>query len=228
MAFDFRSAAGISYADGTQMTPAWDSIGYKVVAKVGQRYFSVWAGESAEYVMSLESRDDASPNHRGGLYVCRSLEAAARHRIPVRTGGLFVAPRVVLRCACAGPYVEYVGGKIACSALTPLEELPLPTGYLHNAPGRPVEQPLPARPLTPADLRPRLRPRSALGRRSTPPTPADAVGGALQRRPSTAGVPTTPAARRASSPGSAMRRETLALEEEVAEMERRLSQFGRR
>merc|ERR1712039_204333 len=158
-----------------------DGIGYKVVAKVGRRYLSVWAGEAAEYMLGVTAQEEARPYHQGGLYVCLSMEAAARHRIPARRGGLFVAPRVLLRCRCDGPFIEYPAGKVACSAITPMEELPLPQGYLHSAPalaGRPA-RPLPSRPLSPAALV-------------------------------------------ANRPSSAMRSETVALEAEVAEMERRL------
>mmetsp|Transcript_115293 Transcript_115293/g.359049 ORF Transcript_115293/g.359049 Transcript_115293/m.359049 type:complete len:178 (-) Transcript_115293:77-610(-) len=170
-------------SDNIGAATGWDGVGYKVVAKVGQRYLSVWAGDGAEYVLGLRKREQARPRHAGGLYVCRSPEAAARHRIPARRGGLFTAPRVLLRCLCEGPFVEYPGGKVACSSLTPLQELQLPFGYLHSAPspspgGRAV-RPLPARPLSPAAL--------TSGR-----------------------------------PSSAMRRETEALEAEVADLERRL------
>merc|ERR1719375_1735753 len=33
----------------------------------------------------------------------------------------------MLRCACRGPFIDYGGGKAACSALTPLGEIPLPS-----------------------------------------------------------------------------------------------------
>eukprot|EP00933_Yihiella_yeosuensis_P075107 TRINITY_DN84296_c0_g1_i1.p1 TRINITY_DN84296_c0_g1~~TRINITY_DN84296_c0_g1_i1.p1 ORF type:complete len:198 (+),score=25.04 TRINITY_DN84296_c0_g1_i1:73-666(+) len=126
----------------------WDRIGYKVVAKVGQRYLSVWAGDSSEYFLGVPSRDPARPNHGGGLYVCRTAAAAVQHRIPVNRGGLFMAPRVLLRCQCEGPFVEYPGRKIACSQITPLEVLPMPSGYLHSAPtsGTAFVRPLPRRP----------------------------------------------------------------------------------
>mmetsp|Transcript_66349 Transcript_66349/g.116240 ORF Transcript_66349/g.116240 Transcript_66349/m.116240 type:complete len:185 (-) Transcript_66349:47-601(-) len=129
-----------------------DIIGYKVVAKVGDRYFSVWAGDSTEYRMGAVLRQPARPLHRGGLYVCRSADAAMRHRIPARRGGLYMAPRALLRCACEGPFVEYPGGKVACSGLTPLEELPLPAGYLFSRRPTAPARPLPPRPLSPAYL----------------------------------------------------------------------------
>jgi len=133
----------------------WDHVGYKVVARVGARFFSVWAGESAEYRLGVASSDEARPRHGGGLYICRSADAALAHRIPVRSGGLFMAPRSLLRCACEGPFVEYPGGKIACSRLTPLELLPMPEGYSAtrpSTPGRQRPRAMPSRPMTPAML----------------------------------------------------------------------------
>ncbi|CAK9046124.1 Uncharacterized protein SCF082_LOCUS25997, partial [Durusdinium trenchii] len=78
----------------------WNGIGYKVVAKVGDRLLSIWAGDRMEYVLGATVRDDARPNHAGGLYVCRTEAAALRQRVPARPGGLFFAPRALLRCRC--------------------------------------------------------------------------------------------------------------------------------
>nr|ABV22261.1 conserved hypothetical protein [Karlodinium veneficum]ABV22262.1 conserved hypothetical protein [Karlodinium veneficum] len=127
-------------------------IGYKVVARVGERFYSIWAGENAEYRIGFTARDEARPRHRGGLYVCRSPQAAVRHRIPAKPGGLFVAPRALLRCACEGPFVEYPGGKIACSTLTPLEEMPMPDGFVY-ATASVGSARAPSRPATPAAIR---------------------------------------------------------------------------
>jgi len=216
----------------------WVGDGYKVVAKVGQRYFSVWAGERAEYFMGHESRDEARPHHGGGLYVCRTAASAARHHIAAHAGGLYVAPRVLLRCRCEGPFVEYPNGKVAVSKLLPLEELPMPPGYLHSAPGpqsrlalpRPVSaeraDPIFAalrRPLTPSG--PRMRQPPGPPR---PSSPAGASFGPPRRPPSGAGARRLSLSRRGPGPRgvrgsvSSMRTETEALEEEVRAMERQL------
>eukprot|EP00746_Dinoflagellata_sp_MGD_P166257 gnl/MRDRNA2_/MRDRNA2_96021_c0_seq1.p1 gnl/MRDRNA2_/MRDRNA2_96021_c0~~gnl/MRDRNA2_/MRDRNA2_96021_c0_seq1.p1 ORF type:complete len:169 (+),score=25.82 gnl/MRDRNA2_/MRDRNA2_96021_c0_seq1:111-617(+) len=108
--------------------------GFKVVAKVGWRYFSVWAGEKNEYALRMQTSEPAQARHRGGIYFFRTLEAAVQFKIPPHRGGLAVAPRVVLRCFCEGPFVEYPGGKVACSKLIPVEEIPLPEGRLHLRP----------------------------------------------------------------------------------------------
>lgn len=85
-----------------------------------------------EYALGVTVRDEARPKHAGGLYVCKTEGGALRHRVPARRGGLFFAPRVLLRCRCEGPFVEYPGGKVACTALTPVEVRPMPSGYLHS------------------------------------------------------------------------------------------------
>eukprot|EP00434_Breviolum_minutum_P038792 symbB.v1.2.034427.t1/scaffold4440.1/size39630/2 len=106
----------------------WDGIGYKV----GNRLLSIWAGDRMEYALGVIARDAARPKHAGGLYVCKTRARALHHRVPARRGGLFFAPRLLLRCRCEGPFVEYPGGKIACSTLTPMEVLPMPSGYMHS------------------------------------------------------------------------------------------------
>merc|ERR1740123_2242278 len=138
--------------EAVEALPGWDGVGFKVVAKVGARHLSIWAGDAAEYQLGLRTQDLARPRHGGGLYVCRSLEAAVRHRVPLKRGGLFMAPRVVLRCLCDGPFVEYAAGKIACSELVPVEELPMPRGYLHSAPRRPSRPQSPVPFTSPASL----------------------------------------------------------------------------
>jgi hypothetical protein len=108
-----------------ELSPAFEIWGYKLVAKVGQRYFSLWAGESAEYGLGKPMEEEALPDRRGGLYICDSAASAARQYISTTFAGdeLCVA---MLRCACRGPFVDYGGGKAACSVLTPCGEVPLP------------------------------------------------------------------------------------------------------
>jgi len=106
--------------------PDWDGVGYKLVAKVGSRYYSVWAGKHVEYTIGSTLKENAKLNYKGGYYFCKTLEAVAHAVIAPQPGGLHRAPRVILRCQCAGPFVEYSHGKFACSQLTPLEEVPHP------------------------------------------------------------------------------------------------------
>jgi len=125
-----RTALGFDEVDPPKRTvvlpPNWEIWGYKLVAKVGRRYFSLWAGESAEYEMGLPIANEALPDRKGGLYICDSPTSAARQYVATSFPGnaLCVA---MLRCACRGPFIDYGGGKAACSALTPLGEVPLPT-----------------------------------------------------------------------------------------------------
>merc|ERR1719359_2821607 len=92
-------------AKRTVLPPSWEIWGYKLVAKIGQRYFSLWAGESAEYEMGVEIRDEALPDRKGGLYICDSPASAARQYIATSFPGksLCVA---MLRCACKGPFID--------------------------------------------------------------------------------------------------------------------------
>lgn len=105
----------------------WEIWGYKLVAKVGQRYFSLWKGERAEYEIGLPLDEEAMPDRRGGLYICDSPASAARQYIATTFPGNALCV-VMLRCACRGPFVDYGGGSAACSSLTPLGEVPLPSG----------------------------------------------------------------------------------------------------
>lgn len=124
---------GEQLAKKVVLPPSWEVWGYKLVAKVGGRYFSLWAGEAAEYEMGMPIKDQAFPERKGGLYICDSAASAARQYIATSFPGnaLCVA---MLRCACSGPFVDYGGGKAACSVLTPLGEIPLPSDGTVTAP----------------------------------------------------------------------------------------------
>lgn len=106
------------------LPPAWEIWGYKLVAKVGSRFFSLWAGEHAEYQLGLSAADEALSDRRGGLYICDSPASAARQYIATSLSSdeLCVA---LLRCSCRGPFIDYGGGKAACSSLTPCAEVSL-------------------------------------------------------------------------------------------------------
>merc|ERR1712187_232833 len=101
-------------------------IGYKLVVKDGMRYLSCHDGDRFEYALGVCARERATLQKCGGLYVCRSARSAAKAFSTVsRCDGRREEMPVLLRCACEGPFVEYGGDQIACSALTPLEEFPL-------------------------------------------------------------------------------------------------------
>jgi len=105
----------------------WSVIGYKLVAKVGQRYFSLWAGVDFEYELGVTSRECATPHLSGGLYVCSTPRAALRMAVMPIGKGFRDAPHVVLLCVCSGPFVQYNSSKASCTCLTPIKEVPLPS-----------------------------------------------------------------------------------------------------
>lgn len=108
---------------------SWNGIGYKLVAKVGSRYFSIFAGVDVEYELGRTLEDEALPTRMTGLFFCLWPCMAVRQYIPPGCGGLFSAPRALLRCKCEGPIVQHREGRLACSRLTPLQQLPLPSCY---------------------------------------------------------------------------------------------------
>jgi len=103
----------------------WSIWGYKLVAKVGDKYFSLRSGEDVEYAIGSSVEEEARPDRRGGLYICDSPASALSQYIETRfADGLAVT---LLRCSCVGPFVDYGGGKAACSELTPIEEVQIPS-----------------------------------------------------------------------------------------------------
>eukprot|EP00931_Biecheleriopsis_adriatica_P109119 TRINITY_DN83382_c0_g1_i1.p1 TRINITY_DN83382_c0_g1~~TRINITY_DN83382_c0_g1_i1.p1 ORF type:complete len:321 (+),score=64.56 TRINITY_DN83382_c0_g1_i1:77-1039(+) len=96
-------------------------IGYKLVAKLGEKYFSLFAGEQVEYELDCPVEAAAKKDTPSGVFFCLSPFTAAQ--IHVTAGGLVDAPKALLLCECEGPFVQYQGGKMACSQLTPREEI---------------------------------------------------------------------------------------------------------
>eukprot|EP00397_Hematodinium_sp_SG-2012_P058412 GEMP01073863.1.p1 GENE.GEMP01073863.1~~GEMP01073863.1.p1 ORF type:complete len:167 (+),score=29.44 GEMP01073863.1:229-729(+) len=92
---------------------------YKKVAQVGERLFSVYAGESFEFFLDCDHSQLARPQHQGGFFVYESYDEAVNAEFSFKPGGLFSARRVILECVCRGPFVKY-GRKISCSHLRPL------------------------------------------------------------------------------------------------------------
>lgn len=48
---------------------------------------------------------------------------------PQHKGGLFFAPRTIIKAICWGDKIEYPNGKIAFSYICPIENLGMPRGY---------------------------------------------------------------------------------------------------
>jgi hypothetical protein len=101
---------------------------YKLVAKVGGKYYSIYDGKT-EYVIGSQMRQPVKSNHEGGFYVYPTLDEAIFADVPFNKGGHYLAPRTVLKCVCWGNFVLYSHGKMAFTNIMAVEDLGLPIGY---------------------------------------------------------------------------------------------------
>lgn len=109
---------------------------YKVVARVEGRLLSIFDGIT-EYAIGRVLRQEVRERHRGGLYVARSPQDAVRATFNLPTQSkLLLAPRVLLRCQARGPLLEYGQGKVAVSALLPMEARALDSATCATYSGR--------------------------------------------------------------------------------------------
>eukprot|EP00742_Colponemidia_sp_Colp-10_P009571 GILJ01010448.1.p1 GENE.GILJ01010448.1~~GILJ01010448.1.p1 ORF type:complete len:243 (+),score=24.36 GILJ01010448.1:71-730(+) len=168
-----------------------------MAAKVGGRFFSIYDGVT-EFVLGETLHQPAQPGHKGGYYVYASPQEALYADIPYRRGGLFVAPRVVLRVLAWGPFVIYDSGKLSFSYVCPVEEIAVPRGYLVTRSARRGV----ARRESVASRGTAARPPSAALRPSTA-TQVTGIAGALH--------------------AERIRRENETLEEEIARLEHTLA-----
>ena len=74
---------------------------YKVVAKTLGRLLSIYDGKT-EYILGSTLHEKVQPNHKGGYYVYASLEEAIFADVPFKKGGLYIAPRTIIKCMCWG------------------------------------------------------------------------------------------------------------------------------
>lgn len=130
----FHERAAEMGKQSTSLGDDWAVVGYKVVAKFQDCYFSLWAGEELlDFVLGETVRDQAlprsslgNPKKNHGICACSTAWEAARQHIPSNYASRSGAEHVILRCVCEGPWIERrPGSKFACSRLTPLEELPM-------------------------------------------------------------------------------------------------------
>ena len=77
---------------------------FKLVAKVGGKYFSIYDGDT-EYVVGKKMAQQANPGHKGGYYCYATAREAVFADVPYKSGGHFIAPRTVLKCICWGSFV---------------------------------------------------------------------------------------------------------------------------
>lgn len=71
------------------------------------------------------------PEKGGGYYVYFQVENAIFADIQFHNGGLFHAPRSILKCVCWGDHIKY-GAKMCFSNILPVADLGLPMGYKAN------------------------------------------------------------------------------------------------
>lgn len=93
---------------------------YKMVAQLPDgRLVSVYDGET-EYKIGQVIEQHAKQNHRGGIYVYRSIAEAQNAEFPPRSA-LPDLPRICLRVNASGQYCVYDNGKLAFSKVIPIE-----------------------------------------------------------------------------------------------------------
>ena len=92
---------------------------YKLVARKGGRFFSIYDG-TTEYRLGQLVEQPARPGHHGGYYVYRTAQQALDAKFPA-SSALKDAAKALLLVEAGDPCFEYQGGKVACSAITPIE-----------------------------------------------------------------------------------------------------------
>mmetsp|Transcript_1214 Transcript_1214/g.2995 ORF Transcript_1214/g.2995 Transcript_1214/m.2995 type:complete len:111 (-) Transcript_1214:197-529(-) len=106
-----------------------ESFYYKQVAVIFGKYFSIYDA-SVEYVIGETVTCPAQPGHKGGLYVYLSATEAVKAKLPMKSGGSFLAPRTILKVRAWGDKIEYPNGKLAFSNIHPVRDMGMPQGYL--------------------------------------------------------------------------------------------------
>ncbi len=72
-----------------------------MVAKLLGKYYSIYDGKT-EYILGQTLHQEAEDNHKGGFYVYKNVDEVIFADIPFKKGGLFIAPRTILKCLCWG------------------------------------------------------------------------------------------------------------------------------
>ena len=102
---------------------------YKAVAKLLGKLLSIYDGKT-EYLLGKTMHEEVIEGHKGGFYVYPNLEEAIFADVPNKKGGLYIAPRTILKCMCWGNRYEYDKGKLAFSYLIPVQDIGMPKGYI--------------------------------------------------------------------------------------------------
>ena len=110
-----------------------------MVAKVNNKYFSIWDA-SVEYQIGKYKHQAVKPDKKGGYFVYGKVQNAIFADIMFHNGGLYHAPRTILKCICWGADSPYkYGSKLCYSNILPVSDMGLPMGYKAN-PRDAVEQ----------------------------------------------------------------------------------------
>jgi hypothetical protein len=96
-----------------------------MVAKLLGKYYSIYDGKT-EYILGQTMHQEAQENHKGGFYVYQNVDEVIFADIPFKKGGMFIAPRTILKCLCWGKQLEYDNGKLAFSYICPVQDIGIP------------------------------------------------------------------------------------------------------
>lgn len=112
---------------------------YKMVAKVDGKYFSIFDA-AIEYEIGKVLTQPVKPQKQGGYFVYRDLKDTIFADIMFHNGGLYHAPRTILKVICWGADspLRY-GNKLCYSNILPVKDIGLPIGYKAN-PREAIEQ----------------------------------------------------------------------------------------
>jgi hypothetical protein len=105
---------------------------FKMVAKVDGNCFSIYDAK-VEYEIGQALHEPVKRGKQGGYFVYAEVENAIFADIMYHHGGLYHAPRTILKCICWGADSPYrYGSKLCYSNILPVQDLGLPMGYKAN------------------------------------------------------------------------------------------------
>jgi hypothetical protein len=97
--------------------------GYKIVKRENGSYFSVF--DNSEWKIGKTRIEKAYTNHGGGFYFYETIEGAifAANRNEIFNKNFPHDKLAILKVEVSGKMIEYRNGKIACSKMTPIEDI---------------------------------------------------------------------------------------------------------
>jgi hypothetical protein len=118
-----------------QIIQTQPSYHYKLLARVGPRYFSIYDGETEYKLNETLAQPINLENLCGGYYVYNSAEEALAASLP-ENSALFVAPRVLAKLLCWNQAVAYPKGIIRFSHVKLIETYELHISHLNTKPNK--------------------------------------------------------------------------------------------